>query len=73
MRHLTPLLARAEVEEGLGLALGETTLLITFHPETGRGHACTVPDDGVAGCVGVGRCITGVYDAQCRRRRSRFV
>ena len=32
----TPLLGRAEVEERLGLALGDTTLLITFHPETGR-------------------------------------
>jgi len=32
----TPLLGRAEVEDRLGLALGETTLLITFHPETGR-------------------------------------
>jgi GDP/UDP-N,N'-diacetylbacillosamine 2-epimerase (hydrolysing) len=32
----TPLLARAEVEERLGLVLGDTTLLITFHPETGR-------------------------------------
>ena len=32
----TPLLGRTEVEERLGFALGDTTLLITFHPETGR-------------------------------------
>ena len=32
----TPLLGRTEVEERLGFALGDTILLITFHPETGR-------------------------------------
>jgi len=32
----TPLMARAEVEEQLGISLSEPVLLITFHPETGH-------------------------------------
>ena len=32
----TPLMARADVEEQLGISLSEPVLLITFHPETGH-------------------------------------
>jgi GDP/UDP-N,N'-diacetylbacillosamine 2-epimerase (hydrolysing) len=32
----TPLMARADVEEQLGISLSEPVLLITFHPETGQ-------------------------------------
>lgn len=32
----TPLMARTEVEEQLGISLSEPVLLITFHPETGH-------------------------------------
>jgi GDP/UDP-N,N'-diacetylbacillosamine 2-epimerase (hydrolysing) len=32
----TPLMARADVEEQLGISLSDPVLLITFHPETGQ-------------------------------------
>ena len=35
----TPLMARTEVEEQLGISLSEPVLLITFHPETGHVNA----------------------------------